>query len=92
MSRLYKVEVLTTEITEKELLDLMVDKLGWEEDYADDNCFVGKGSLYGGKSEEEAHEEIYKELKKLNSKAKIQTRWTYLEDLPYETYGDEIEW
>jgi hypothetical protein len=38
-----------------------------------------------------AHDEIYDALKKINTEAKIKTQWTYLEDLPYEEYGDEID-
>ena len=41
--------------------------------------------------EEEAHDEIYKALKKINLKAKIKTEWTYMENLPFESYGDNIE-
>ena len=59
--------------------------------YLDDTEFVGEGSLYGGQSEDEAHEEISKAIKELNPKAKVKTIWTYLEDLPYEEYGDDVE-
>ncbi len=91
MSRFYKLTVRTKNTTEEQLRSVIVEEFGWDEEYLDDTEFNGSGSLCGGQSEEEAHEEIYKAIKKLNPKAKIKTCWTYMEDLPYEKYGDEIE-
>ena len=79
-----------------DLLQTMVEKFNWSEtdhSVGDDNIsfFEGEGSLYGGQGEEEAHEEIKRAIKKLDRNAKIKTRWTYLEEIPYEQYGDKEE-
>jgi hypothetical protein len=50
-------------------------------------AFAGEGSLCGGQSEEEAHEELVTYLKTIDPKIKVETTWTYLEDLPTNTYG-----
>lgn len=95
MSRAYRVEVYLKGILPGQLSKLMTERFGWEEislsEYRGVVCFAGEGSLYGGQSEEEAHEQIYKALKALNPKALISTRWTYLEELPYSEYGDNFD-
>ena len=98
MSRAYNmtVRVKSKKISEKQLLHVMTKTFGWtEEDISkngeNDYFFMGSGSLCGGKGEEEAHKEIFNALKRRDSKAKIQTTWTYMEDLPYETYGEKME-
>lgn len=95
MSRAYRIELKTKEITEEQIKKVMIEELGWEEidlsSFKGITYFEGEGRLYGGCSEEEAHQEISQRFKKLNPKAKIRTTWTYLEDLPYEEYGDDIE-
>ena len=95
MSRAYKVEVSAKGISPKELLQLMTKQFGWEEvslwEYWGIVEFVGEGSLYGGQSEEEAHEEICKALKAINPAALVSTRWTYMEELPYSRYGDDLD-
>ena len=91
MSRYYKLVVRTENTTKEELRKILVDKFGWEEEFICDDEFVGEGTLYAGQGEEGAHEEISKALKKLNPKAKVSTRWTNLEELPYSEFGDNIE-
>jgi len=91
MSRYYQLEVRTIGTTEEDLYLVCCDKFGWSEESLDDTNFIGEGCLCGGKSEEEAHEEISKAIKEIKPEAKVKTQWTYLEDLPYETYGDDIE-
>ena len=99
MSRAYNmtVEIKSKKIRMKELGHIMMKKFGWTDttDWQhpkDDTCgFAGEGTLYGGQSEEEAHKQIYNHLKRRDPKSKIKTTWTYMEDLPYETYGDDIE-
>ena len=49
--------------------------------------YEGEGCLCGGQTEEEAHEEIVTEFKKINSEIKVRTCWTYLDELPFEEYG-----
>ena len=96
MSRYYSLMVECIGNIEEEILsDLMVEKFGWtdwdtwinHQRDEDSIIFTGKGSLYSGESEEEAHERISKHLKSIDSKMRIKTTWTYLEDLPYTTYG-----
>lgn len=95
MSRCYRLEVETKGIGEENLLDVLTEEFGWEEEYTDEydgkNRFTGTGTLCGGMGESEAHEQISKRLKELNPEAKVITRWTYLEELPYEEYGDVEE-
>lgn len=94
MSRYYRLCVVAIGITEERLIQVCSTEFGWEgsaSSWEDQRFFEGEGSLYGGQSEEEAHEEIYAAIKKINPAAKIRTRWTYLEDLPYEEYGDDID-
>lgn len=86
--------VVATGISEEQLLKVCSEQFGWDGQtsrWKDEVFFDGEGSLCGGMSEEEAHQEIYTALKKINSEAKIRTRWTYLEELPYEEYGDDID-
>lgn len=99
-----KLNEPTTETTIKDMVDkidkrytlqeIMVKIFGWVEDYYCQNEdtfeFEGEGSLYGGKTEEEAHNEIYKKIKEFYPEAEIRTHWTYLDNLPQNTYGDEI--
>lgn len=94
MSRYYRLFVITTGITEEQLQEVCFKKFGWEGEastWKSEVMFDGEGSLYGGMSEEDAHKEIYDTLKKINPEAKIKTRWTYMEELPYEEYGDDID-
>ncbi len=86
--------VVTTGITEEQLQKICSEQFGWEGQafsWKSEATFDGEGTLYGGMSEEEAHKEIYEALKKMNSNAKIKTQWTYMEDLPYEEYGDDFD-
>jgi hypothetical protein len=46
------------------------------------------GTLCGGVSEEEAHEHIRDAIKREIGECTVKTRWTYLEELPYEEYID----
>ena len=95
MSRAYRVEVYVKGISLEQLRNIMRKRFGWEEmslsDYRGIVCFTGEGSLSGGQSEEEAHEQIYKALKAMNKNAFISTQWTYIEELPYSRYGDDFD-
>lgn len=86
--------VIATGIDEQQLQKVCGEHLGWEGEtssWKEQATFDGEGYLCGGMSEFQAHEEIYAALKQINADAKIKTQWTYMEDLPYEEYGDEIE-
>lgn len=94
MSRYYRVHIeCIGKITERKLSNIMVKNFGWKYDAGtwtrDKNiiAFAGEGSLCGGQSEEEAHEELVTYLKTIDPKIKVETTWTYLEDLPTNTYG-----
>lgn len=91
MSRLYKLNVEVKGISEARVYEVLVGDLGWEEsdthEYKDIVYFEGDGSLCGGQSEDEAHEEIVAKLKEVNKDVLVLTRWTYMEDLPYQEYG-----
>ena len=94
MSRAYKLEVETIGITEEQLNKVLKEQFRWEgETYSCEvrTFFSGEGCLCGGQSEIDAHNEIYQALKQINPNAKIKTEWTYLDQLPYEVYGDDIE-
>lgn len=94
MTRKYEVEVYAKGISEDELGKLMTQRFGWEEtalsEYRGILCFTGEGWLSGSQTEKQAHEQIYKALKAINPKALISTHWTYLEELPYSRYGDDL--
>ena len=93
MSRSYRLCVVAVGITEAQLRQVCSGNFGWEGEtssWENETYYEGEGALYGGQSEEEAHDEIYAALKQINPEAKICTRWTYLDDLPYEEYGDAV--
>ncbi|HBG28979.1 MAG: hypothetical protein A2Y10_14845 [Planctomycetes bacterium GWF2_41_51] len=93
MSRFYRMFIITIGITEEQLQEVCFKKFGWEGEastWKSEVMFDGEGYLYGGMSEEEAHQQIYDALKKINPEAKIQSNWTCMEDLPYQEYGDAI--
>ena len=91
MSRAYNLCVDFVGISLDEVKKVVIDKFDWEEEDCGEDYLTCIGSLYGGTSDEEAHEEISKELKKIKPYCRIKTRWTYLENLPYEEYGDDLE-
>ena len=99
MTRFYNLCVEFKKIKLKDVKKVICEKFGWDETDSEDwdkkkNCagyLVCEGSLFGGMDEKEAHEEIYKALKKINPRCKIQTRFTYMEDLPYGEYGDDLD-
>ena len=91
MSRYYELSVEFVGIDLEDVMKVVIGEFGWEEEYGGSDRLVCRGSLYGGQSDEEAHEEIYKTIKKIKPYCRIKTRWTYLEDLPYEEYGDDLE-
>jgi len=94
MSRYYKMSVTTIGIPKETLEKVLIERFGWEgrADGRDDRVyFSGEGSLYGGQSEGQAHSEIACMLKTVYPDAKVRSAWTYMEDLPYEEYGDEID-
>ncbi len=91
MSRYYELSVEFVGIDLEDVMKVVIGEFGWEEEYGGSDRLVCRGSLGGGLSDEEAHEEIYKAIKKIKPYCRIKTRWTYLEDLPYEEYGDDLE-
>jgi len=94
MSRTYKLTVEAVGISEEELGKVMKDQFGWEGDtdsFIETTYFNGDGSLGGGLSEQGAHHQINEALIAINPKARINTRWTYMDDLPFESYGDTID-
>ena len=100
MSREYRLdmEVKKTEIDDAEFGKINgVFEAEWGKDsYADvmqDDghsiaLFSSEGSLYGGESDHEAHERIRDAVKREIGECNVWTRWTCLEDLPYEEYED----
>ncbi len=94
MSRYYRLFVIAVGIDELQLQRVCAEQFGWEGESShrkEQTTFDGEGYLCGGMSEWQAHEEIYAALKQINPDAKIKTQWTYMENLPYEEYGDDIE-
>jgi len=91
MSRYYELSVEFVGIDLEDVKKVVLNECDWEEEDCGEDYLTCRGSLYGGQSDEEAHEEISKELKKIKPYCRIKTRWTYLENLPYEEYGDDLE-
>ena len=48
--------------------------------------FSAEGTLTGGKTEEEAHDRMVKAVKAKIPNCRVITRWTYLEELPFDEY------
>ncbi len=91
MSRYYELLVEFVGIDLKDIQKVVIDEFSWEEEDSGEDYLVCRGSLYGGTSDEEAHKEIYEAIKKIKPFCRIKTHWTYLEDLPSEEYGDNLE-
>jgi len=99
MSRSYNVRVDVKGISVDELVRKMaescdlIDSYTYEDQTTEEEIafYEGSTNLCGGTSEKEAHDDIEKELQKINPKAKVQTSWLYTEDLPYTDYGDIFE-
>ena len=91
MSRYYELSVEFVGISLDEVKKVVINKFGWEEEDTYEDTLICRGSLYGGQSDEEAHEEIYKAIKKIKPFCRIKTTWTYLEELPTEEYGDDLD-
>ena len=91
MSRYYELYVEFVGIDLKDVRKVVIEEFGWEEEESGEDYLVCRGSLYGGTSEEEAHKEIYEAIKKIKPFCRIKTRWTYLENLPHEEYGDDLD-
>jgi len=92
MSRGYDLTVRVKGLYLDELRKVVCEKLGWDEQdnfETENECLiVCNGRLHGGQSEEEAHEEIKKLILEINAKVLVCTTWTYLEELPNDSYGD----
>ena len=91
MSRYYELCVEFVGIDLNDVCKVVVEEFGWEEEDSGNDYLTCRGSLCGGQSDEEAHEEIYKALKKIKPFCRVKTRWTYLEELPSEEYGDDLD-
>jgi len=94
MSRTYKLAIEAVGITEEQLGKIAIEQFGWDGEansYKETVYFDGDGTLYGGMDEETAHKQIYEAIKAINPKAKAKTIWTYMDELPCESYGDNIE-
>lgn len=93
MTRAYSLTIEARGLTPEQIRAVAVKKYGWRETDARREGIYSElgleGNLSNGKMEHEAHDQIYAALKCLNPAAKIQTRWTCLDNLPYEEYGDE---
>ena len=61
---------------------------GESRDGDDKAIFSAEATLCGGESEEEAHNRIRDAVKEVMPSCSVTTRWTYLEDLPYEEFTD----
>lgn len=94
MSRYYKISVTATGIPKETLEKVLTERFRWEgyaNDWGNRVFFSGEGSLYSGQSEGQAHSELACMLKTVYPDAKVRSAWTYMEDLPYEEFGDEID-
>lgn len=94
MSRIYETTIETSEALTEETIKALEEKhtevLEDNNEYVYDKHYVYtyEGNLCGGESEEEAHKRISECIKSLQKNCKVSTKWTYLEELPFESYGD----
>ena len=102
MSRMYELdmEVTKTKINEmefKKILTIFGQEWGGRNTNGtiiqygkgyDTAIIDAEGTLCGGESDKEAHRRIRDAIKKEISDCSVKTRWTYLEELPYEEYID----
>lgn len=96
MSRYYNLTVEFKRV-KLEVVQNVLAEFGWniQDGGEEGKNYAGyvscDGYLCGGQGEDEAHEEISKEIKKKCPLAKVLTRWTYMEDLPYNEFGDDLD-
>jgi hypothetical protein len=106
MSRAYEYVVIVSGLSSEEeatmLEKVVADELGGYDDRSGLGHFPvefwGSTNLCGGETEEQAHERVAAAIKgkfkqqqmKLRHVA-VRSRWTYVENLPFEEYGDEID-
>lgn len=93
MSRLYSLTVVTKNADTAKVAEYFNTVWNEEGSYGSEDCFTiyGENNLCGGEGEEEAHERIAEGIRAFAPKALVKTRWTYLEDLPFEEYGDDFD-
>ena len=102
MSQLYAMDMVVRK--KEELSQEEFKKIGvvytkeWAEDtlkgdrFQDEEgeaiLYSAEATLCGGESNEEAHNRIRDAVKEVVPGCSVTTRWTYLEDLPYEEFTD----
>ena len=93
MSRLYELELITKGADPDKVKAVFEKVWGVGDTWVGKTTFhiAGKGSLCAGESEEEAHERIAILIRKVCRGAKVRTRWTYLEELPFDEFGDAFD-
>ena len=94
MSRSYSLVLEVRGISEGQIREYMGERFNCpisitDSEYDDTLAFDCEVTLCGGQQDNEAHEEIAEYFVSLNPKAKVKTKWTDLENIPYEEYGDE---
>lgn len=88
----YQYEVFVKHAKHKKVREIL-ENMGEEaQDYSYKKSIIfgGDTTLTGGESEQEAHSRISEAIKKVFPKAKVRTKWTFMEDLPYQEYGDDF--
>lgn len=95
MSRFYSMELIVEKegLSEEEFKKIeriyakeWVSGAGFKDE--EGAMFSSEGALCGGESEEEAHDRVRDAVKGIVPDCSVTTRWTYLEELPYEEYTD----
>ena len=92
MSRNYRLEVEFKWIGRDEVKQYFTDHTDWALIGEDTYFLEYDARLCGGRTEQEAHKEIEVDLKNIDAECQVHTKWWCLEDLPYEEYGDDIDW
>ena len=92
MSRNYQLEINARYVDEDTLKEVMLEEFGLSDEDITHQLdkivyFSGEITLGGGKSEIDMHKNIEEALKRKNKHARVLTRWTFLDDLPYEEFG-----
>ncbi len=92
MSTYYRVEVICRGISLEQLREIMIDGFRWVEYTSDvwrgEVSFVGEGDVSDSLSDKECHRMIVDAIAKICVSAKVHTKWSDLDNLPFVEYVD----
>ena len=96
MSRLYRLDIETSEpLLPDTYYHLITQELNGDapetSEFNSRHYLSVDNTLCGGEREEEAHARISAAIKQRQPNCKVMTRWTCLENPPYDEFGDNME-